>query len=175
MRSVCAMLAAMWLAACVYIAPPPYRPPPDDETRLLYEIQVTAPGTRSQGWRGVLYESDGSPVLLRAGQSIDTPAGRFVGVECRRPWDACGAVHVDMLRWMRDHEHNIIMDGGHWSYRLYARGYYGDRLSGELWRNGRALEGRDAIVRTPMGPFRWIDGRRIVTVGRHGWFHESWR
>jgi hypothetical protein len=166
-----AALAAMLLASCIYIGGP-YRPPPDDETRLLYEIRVTAPGTRSQGWRGVLYDSGGAAVALRDGQRLDTPAGTFVGVRCQHLWSTCGAIHEDMLRWMERHDHNIIMGRDGWTYRLYARGYYGDRLTGELLRNGRAVAG--AVMETPMGPYRWTDDRTRAS-GRHGWFHVSWR
>jgi hypothetical protein len=165
-------LAALLLSACVYVGGP-YRPPPDDEARLLYEIEVTAPGTRSQGWRGRLFDRDGALVPLRDGQRAETPAGTFVGVRCQHLWSTCGAVHEDMLRWMQRHEHNIQMGRDRWVYRLYARGYYADRLEGELMREGRAV--RDgARVMTPMGPYRWIEGRERMR-GRHGWFHESWR
>lgn len=174
MQWIGAALAAMLLASCVYVGGPVWPRQPEDDARLLYEMELTAPGTRSQGWRGVLYGRNGFPVQLQHGQRADTPAGRFVGVRCEHPWSACGAIHEDMLAWMRTHEHNIQMGRERWSYRLTARGFYGDRLEGVLLRDGRSVaEAREA--RTPFGPFRWIDGRRGLTADRHGWFHRAWR
>lgn len=171
-RWMCAAFAAILLSACVYIGGP-HGPPSDDGTRLLYEIHVTSPGTRSQGWRGTLFESNGAPIALAPGQRIDTPAGRFIGVRCELLWRPCGAIHEDMLAWMQGRDHNIQMGRDAWIYRVYAHGFYGDRLSGELLRNGRPIDdGRE--VQTPMGPYRWIDDRTVITAGRRGWFHVSW-
>lgn len=139
-----AALAAMWLSACASAAAPPAT-----EARLIYQIEVTAPGTRSQGWRGVLYDQDGAPIALAPGARIETSAGRFVGVACLHLWSACGAIDERMHAWMQSNQHNIIMRE-RWTYRLRARG---DALQGELLRDGVALTGGDEAL-TPMGPYR---------------------
>jgi hypothetical protein len=172
LRWIGAALAAVLLAACITVVIPEL--PPDDDTRPLYQIEVTAPGTRSQGWRGVLYDRNGAAIALAPGARVETPAGRFVGVACPHAWSTCGAIEENMLRWMERHEHNIIMGRERWVYRINARGYYGDRLEGVLLREGVRVEaGREA--RTPMGTYRWVDGRPDAPIsGRHGWWHEGW-
>ncbi|MGD9980574.1 MAG: hypothetical protein AB7H66_08405 [Hyphomonadaceae bacterium] len=169
---IIAALAGVLLAACAS----PGAPRPalgDDDVRLAYQITVTAPGTRSQGWRGTLYEADGSPIALAPGARVETPAGRFVGVACAHPWSACGSIEEGMVRWMQTHQHNIPMRE-RWTYRIYARGFYGDRLEGELVRDGAPVEAIEQAA-TPMGAYRWIDAAEgTATASRRGWWHESW-
>ena len=170
LRLIIPILAAALLAACITIIAPPGAP--DDDARLLYQIEVSSPGTRSQGWRGVLYDRNGMPIALAPGARVDTPAGRFVGVACPHAWSTCGAIEERMLAWMERHEHNINMRQ-RWTYRIHARGYYGDRLEGELLRDGVRVEaGRE--VMTPMGPYRWRDGSRAPSAQRRGWWHVAW-
>lgn len=169
---IVAALAGALLAACAsFGAPQP--PPANDDVRLAYQITVTAPGTRSQGWRGTLYQADGAPIALAPGARVNTPAGRFVGVACQHPWSACGAIEESMVRWMEDHQHNIPMRE-RWTYRIYARGFYGDRLEGELTRDGARVEPARQVA-TPMGPYRWIESTDDTTTStRRGWWHEGW-
>lgn len=163
-------LAAL-LAACAPLSAPQPSPAADD-VRLAYQIIVTAPGTRSQGWRGTLYQADGAPIALAPGARVNTPAGRFIEVACQHPWSACGAIEQGMVRWMTNHQHNIPMRE-RWTYRIYARGFYGDRLEGELMHDGVRVEPAQHVA-TPMGAYRWIESTEATTTGlRRGWWHEA--
>ncbi len=69
----------------------------------FYEVKITAPGSRSQGVHGVLYDLDG--VRLNADRltlddsvgpdSVQTPIGRFVWVRCTHLWSVCGYQRVE--------------------------------------------------------------------------------
>jgi hypothetical protein len=168
---IVAALAGVLLAACASLgAPQPSLA--DDNVRVAYQITVMAPGTRSQGWRGTLYEANGAPIALPPGARVNTPAGRFVGVACEHLWSACGAIEEGMVRWMQNHQHNIPMRE-RWTYRIYARGLYGDRLEGELIRDEARVEPTQQVA-TPMGAYRWIEAAEDTTTsGRRGWWHES--
>lgn len=59
--------------------------------RTIYEMRVTNAGTRSQGLRGVLFDSEGREVAEDgAGQTVDTPLGRFHYTPCQMLWSVCG-------------------------------------------------------------------------------------
>ena len=66
-------------------------PQPAQSERTVYELRVTGYGSRSQGVRGVLFDNAGQEIAEDgAGQSIDTPVGRFRYVECLHLWSVCG-------------------------------------------------------------------------------------
>ena len=66
-------------------------PEPVQGERTVYELRVTGYGSRSQGVRGVLFDAAGQEIAEDgAGQSVDTPVGRFRYVECRHLWSVCG-------------------------------------------------------------------------------------
>jgi hypothetical protein len=147
-----------------------------DEGRLAYQITVTAPGTRSQGWHGTLYDKDGKPMQFEPGKTVKINAGEFVSVAETTPWTPYGMIHVDMVRWMKMANGNVIMDSEPWAYRLYVER---EGSKSEGWR-GELLHGRgvisppsgDAPVETPMGPYHWMKNEHLW--GRHAWFHVSW-
>ena len=68
MRCMVLAVAGVLLAGCASLGAAP--PAPQQSARLLYQIEVSAPGTRSQGWRGVLYGEDGAPIALAATRPI---------------------------------------------------------------------------------------------------------
>lgn len=142
--------------------------------RLFYEIVVTAPGTRSQGWHGTLFHRDGSAYALPAMMSVNTNAGVFAGVACAMPWAPCGAIHADQLAWMKTHGGNVVMDRGAWSFRLYAVAECSrsEGWRGELLHNGRPVPLSGKRVRTPMGPF--VRKASPHLWGQNGWFPASW-
>lgn len=142
--------------------------------RLLYEIVVQAPGSRSQGWRGILYDPQGAPITLRPGESIDTNLGTFVGIECRRLWDVCGAVHQDTLDWMHEHSANVILGAEPSFYRVFvdAECTRSEAWRGELRRDGQIIAPAPDELQTPMGPF--VAKSSAFAFGQHGWFPVSW-
>lgn len=151
--------------------------------RLIYEIVVTAPGTRSQGWQATLYDPAGDPIDAGPGQTVATPLGEFVSVPCNFPWDACGMIRTDMAEWMKTQQANVIMDSGPWIYRMYVDG---EGSSSEVWTStllhvdaeiptnpdGNPLTGSE--IDTPMGPFR-TGSSTAFGWAQAGWFPLSWQ
>lgn len=143
--------------------------------RLFYEIAVSAPGTRSQGWQGVLYDAGGNPVDAPAGQTITTALGVFIKVPCVHLWDACGMIRTDMAEWMKTHQANIIVDAKPWLYRMYVSA---EGSRSEVWRSRLLHDGQEIFpledaVETPMGPFR-TGGPMASGWAQAGWFPSSW-
>ena len=142
--------------------------------RLFYEITVTAPGTRSQGWHGTLYDPDGHAVVVEPDDVRQTNAGDFVGVVCAQAWTPCGFIHSDMLRWMQTNPGNVIMDRKPWVYRLYvgAECTRSEGWRGELLHGGRVVRPKTKRIATPFGPFAWKVS--VHLWGQTGWFHKVW-
>ena len=136
--------------------------------RTVYRIEVTAPGTKSQGLRGYLYDERGQSV--EAGADVVTPVGQFRWVECRRLWDSCGRWRtgsppptstyirqgrpVLVYRILREERR----DGSHWTGDLPG-------IPATARAHGR--------VETPMGVFRWTSGRAGRMFWR-GWLPQDW-
>ena len=65
--------------------------PPPGDAPALYEMVVTAPGSRSQGVRGQLLDDKGQPQPDRSAlQPFQTPIGAFERVGCTHLWSVCG-------------------------------------------------------------------------------------
>ncbi len=150
----------------------------DPPGRLIYEMVVTAPDTRSQGWRGVLYDAVGNPVDATPEEHVTTPLGEFVNVTCGSLWDACGMIRVDMAEWMKTHPSNLPTPGqsNDWVYRMYVSG---EGSNDQLWTStllhqGSQIPPNSTPIDTPMGPFR-TGGQNSVGWARAGWFPASWR
>jgi hypothetical protein len=148
----------------------------DPPGRLVYDMVVTAPGTRSQGWTATLYDPAGDTIEAEPGQTVTTPLGEFVRVPCVNPWDACGMIRTDMAEWMKTHQANVIMDSQSWVYRVYLGG---EGSGSEVWTS-RFLHDDAEIspdvkpIDTPMGPFRTGDPT-ATGWARAGWFPVSWQ
>ncbi|WP_139360525.1 hypothetical protein [Mycobacterium sp. D16R24] len=151
--------------------------------RLFYEIVVTTPGTKSQGWHGVLYDGIGKPIESVPGQAVTMPVGQFVSeigefvnVACNAPWDACGMIRTDMAESMKTHQANVIMDSNPWLYRVYveAEGTENELWTGILLHGGIGIAPAIKPIDTPMGQFH--SGNTAATSWpREGWFPVSWR
>ena len=134
--------------------------------RLAYELVVTLPGSRSQGWHGTLYNAEGKPMTLAPGTKVVTDIGELVSAArtSGQMWKPYGMVPT--ARGMRN---DTAQDA--WSYRLYATGLGTScpAWKGELLRAGKALAppADGAAVATPWGPFVWL--------GVRGWAHKSWK
>jgi hypothetical protein len=136
--------------------------------RTIYRIDVTAPGTKSQGLRGTLYDDQGRPV--EAGPDVETPLGRFGWIECHRLWDSCGRWRIGSPTPMSSYVRQERPASG---YRIIRE----ERRDGVHWRG--ELVGMPATLRpvrrieTPMGIFRWTSGQ----MGRmhwRGWVPSEW-
>ncbi|MBL8779557.1 MAG: hypothetical protein JNL06_01325 [Alphaproteobacteria bacterium] len=144
------------------------------DERLVYEIVVTAPGTRSQGWHGTIYDSTGKPVSIEPGQRFETAVGTFESVACPHLWSMCGMIHTDMLAWMKTHDANVIMGREPWAYRLFVlrEGTKSEGFEGKIFFNGAEIARCQAPRATPMGAF--VCKERTQLWDRAGWYHESW-
>ena len=150
----------------------------ENSERLVYQIDVTAPGMKSQNWYGTLYDKDGKPVPAQPGKIVHTNIGDFVCVaqNSTKPDAPYGMIHVDQVAWMKSHQGNELMGTEPWVYRLFVA-QEGSKSEG--WR-GEILHGRGVIGEpsgnepqpTPMGPYRWLRGKEPWQPT--GWFHVSW-
>ncbi len=142
--------------------------------RLFYQITVTAPGTRSQGWKGTLYSRDGQEIEVGPGQSVKTHVGEFVSIEWNSPWVPWGMIQSDVLSWMKTHDGNVIIDARRCEYRLYvsAEGSKSEGWRGELVWGDSIVTPHFERVLAPMGIFVWSENPN--RWGLHGWFHEAW-
>jgi hypothetical protein len=172
-EQVRATLAVM-LAISVLSSDPAAAVASNSSRRLVYEIVVTAPGARSQGWHGTLYNTNGAAVQVEPGRTVDTRIGTFVSVACVHAWSTCGMIHTDMLNWLKTHNGNAILDAKRWMYKLYvlAEGSKSEGWQGQLLHGSRDVTAGDKPFVTPMGKFVWK--RRAQLWDRAGWYHESW-
>lgn len=140
---------------------------PVGKEQLTYEVVVTNPGTKSQGWHGILYDDNGQVVQVEAGKTVNTDIGELVGVAPvdGQPWKPYGAVPATPGM------ENINQPDA-WAYKLYKTGL-GSRCPS--WR-GDLLRGAIVVkphaggeeVKTSLGPFIWLGTS-------HGWAHKSWK
>jgi hypothetical protein len=168
-------MVATLLSALVAV-PACWQPARAADERLVYTMEVTAEGTRSQGWLGTLYDEAGNPMAVPPGWTVTTGAGTFVSVACVVLFHPCGMIDTDMRAWMSTGGGNDLGIAGHWAYRLTvsAEGTRDEGWRGELLRDAVPVAApTDRVpVATPWGPFRWWQGDG--PWGRHGWFHASW-
>jgi hypothetical protein len=142
--------------------------------RLVYEIVVSDPGTRSQGWQGTLYDEADRPVVVAPGDRFENRLGVFESVACAQAWSACGMIHADMLAWMKTHEHNVIMGPEPTVYRLFVlhEGTRSEGYEGRLFVNDAEITPCAPPRATPMGTF--VCKGRTHLWDRAGWYHEAW-
>lgn len=143
--------------------------------QLAYQLVVTNPGTRSQGWRGILYDESGAPLEVAPGEHVTTPLGSFVSVECVHLWDACGLIREDMAAWMETGPVFNKIDGTAWVFSVWREAGVGSAFAwrGELTGDGVAYPPEKAPADTPMGDFV-IAGGPVGGLAWTGWVHESW-
>jgi hypothetical protein len=156
----CAILAALASSTPAHAV----EKQPANKERLSYDIVVTAPGTKNQGWHGTLYDENGTPIAVETGQTVMTEIGELQSVARESPWKPHG-----MISTAQEIVNEIMPDA--WSYKFYKTGV-GTRCPswrGELKRGDAVLkpQGGEPTM-TPMGPFVWIEKP-------HGWVHKSWK
>lgn len=136
--------------------------------RTVYEMEVSAPGTKSQGLRGTLYDERGRPV--GEGPVVETRIGSFGWIPCRMLWETCGRWRegTDRPRSSYSREHREVL-----RYRVLRQTRRGQTLwTGELVGLGAAAA-RGRSVETSMGVFRWTTGR-VGSARWQGWVPENW-
>lgn len=135
---------------------------------MVYEIEVSAPGTKSQGLRGTLYDERGRPVS--EGPVVETGIGSFRWIPCRMLWETCGRWRegVDRPSSSYPREHRDVL-----RYRVFRQTRRGQTLwTGELV-GLRAAAARRRPVGTSMGVFRWTTGR-VGSARWQGWVPQDW-
>lgn len=146
------------------------------EGRLFYEMVVTNPGTRSQGWTGALFGPDGSALTAAPDAVIDTKIGAFRYHVCSVPWDACGFIREGSLPVPGSPSLAVLTDPLGHHFRLYvtAEGSRSEGWRGELWHGDAVLTPvAGETVDTVMGRFLALEPGD-VPWGWHGWQPESW-
>ena len=157
--------------------------------RLFYELDVTLPGSRSQGVRGRLYGRQGQSIVAAAdgaiiansetpgqtspalGGSIETDAGTFVTRPLVHIWDVSGLINEPML----SEQMNDPSVRGPTRFRLYV---HAECTRSEGWRgelltpNGEPVAQQQTPIQTPMG--RFVYRRSEHLFGQNGWFPEAW-
>ncbi len=170
-------LKRIWLlvvAAVVGATLMPVEAHADPPGRLVYEIVVYAPGTKSQEWTATLFDPSGNPIATPAGHTVTTPLGEFVNVAYNL-FQPSGMIRTDMAEWMKTHNANEIMDMKPWAYRLYVDGEGSDTAvwTSTLLHDGTAVPPDTNPIDTPMGQFRTA-GPDATGWARAGWLPVSW-
>ncbi|WP_395612855.1 hypothetical protein [Allosphingosinicella sp.] len=131
--------------------------------RTAYQIDVSAPGTKSQGLRGTLYDDQGRRV--DEGPTVQTAVGSFRWIPCRMLWESCGRWREGAAPPMSSYprQNRSVL---HYRITVEARG--GVTLwSGQLiGLNAGTVRTRP--VETAMGVFRWTSGR-VGAAEWRGW------
>lgn len=156
----------------------------ESREHLFYEMQVTAPGTRSQGIRGRLFDADGQSVVTNAsgdivreeslpagtgGASLMLGAGIFLHRARQHAWDISGMIPETMLA--APHLNDPSLHSAT-RFRLLVRGMC---ASHESWRgelldsHGTPIGPSTSSMDTPMGRFTFRSGPQEA-----GWFPETW-
>jgi len=144
--------------------------------RLIYQLEVTQPGTRSQGWLGTLYDETGASIVAEPGATVETLAGTFEYRPCTYLWSQCGFIRVGMLPVTAPSSPAALMENQAWVYRLYihAEGSRSEGRTGVLKQGGIAVfPGGMRRVETPLGVFVAVDNGGQLW-GDAGWFPETW-
>lgn len=167
--------ASLALVATVACAHAPDADAPLSE-RTVYELRVTNPGSRSQGVRGVLFDASGQEVAEdAAGQSAETPVGRFHYVACRNLWSVCGyfrdgaQVAAYPGPTLDPAQHMVIMwrvsvTQGATETRWIARLF--DERNVEVATPPQVGSATGAAIDTPLGQFLSWRGRLTATDGQ---------
>lgn len=156
-------------SACVSAEP---APAPEAE-RVFYELVVTAPGSRSQGVRGQLFDAAGRPQSDAPRlEPVQTPIGPFERIGCQYLWSVCG----DLRRvegFVVAGPGNDPMQDGPVLFRVTRiEGAGRARYRGDLFDGPRSVP-LAARIETPMGPFVRLEGE-FAGQAWSGWIPAYW-
>lgn len=171
------MIVGALLLACMAACSPAAAaapPAPAPVERVLYELVVERPGSRSQGVRGVLYDEAGREREPKGpDEVIHTGFGDFRYVGCAYLWSTCGYLR-DGGGFAGPGAGNDPTLSGVTRYRVTILSsaediaFRGDLLNGEAM-----IVAEQASLETPLGVFTQTDG---VFAGLRwsGWLPEAW-
>lgn len=143
--------------------------------RLVYQLEVTQPGSRSQGWLGTLYAENGGAIEAAPGAVVETPLGAFENHPCPHMWSQCGFLRVGMLPVTLPGGFEALTADQSWVYRVYihGEGSRSEGTTGVLLQGGvRVHPGGTRRMETPLGVFIAVDNDQLW--GDAGWFPETW-
>ncbi len=146
------------------------------EGRLLYQLEITQPNTRSQGWLGTLFGEDGTITDAAPGEMVETKIGTFESMPCPYAWSICGFIRTGMLPVTPMSDFSAILEDNTWVYQLYihAEGSRSEGLTGVLLHGGeQVFPGGTRRVETPLGVFLAADNDGQLWRDA-GWFPETW-
>jgi hypothetical protein len=147
----------------------------------FYEVKVSAPGSRSQGVQGVLYDLDG--VRLNADRSplddgvgpgpVQTPIGRFVWVRCTYLWSVCGYQRVEPGTHATAFT-NQPMASGMTELRITReKTNTGWVFRGALFNNGNPVSTTATRIDSPIGLLIRFEGQ-FIGHAWDGWIPVAW-
>lgn len=147
--------------------------PPPGDAPALYEMVVTAPGSRSQGVRGQLFDDKGQPQPDRSAlQPFQTPIGALERVGCTHLWSVCGDLR-QTDGFAPDGPANDPTIAGPTLFRVSRiETAQAPTYRGELFAGTRPVPLADR-VETPMGPFVRLEGKFAGQVWT-GWIPQYW-
>lgn len=171
------MIVAALLLACMAASSPAAAaapPAPAPVERVLYELVVERPGSRSQGVRGILYDDAGREREPKGpDEVIHTMIGDFRYVGCAYLWSTCG--------YLRDGGGFAGLGGendptvsGVTRYRVITVSSMDDiAFRGDLLNGEERIVTDRASLETPLGVFRQADGS-FAGYRWSGWLPDAW-
>jgi len=171
------MIVGALLFACLTACSPAADsapPAPAPVERVLYELVVERPGSRSQGVRGILYDGEGRELEPKGPDDVvHTRIGDFRYLGCAYLWSTCGYLR-DAGGFAGFGSENDPTLSGVTRYRVTTVGSMDDIMfRGELL-NGQALVVTDkASLETPLGVFRQTSGS-FAGFRWSGWLPDAW-
>lgn len=165
------LLSALASAACVAAQPAPEAGP---AASPFYEMVVTAPGSRSQGVRGTLYDAAGQPLPdVPTLEPVQTAIGPFDQIGCQYLWSVCGYLRR-AEGFVPGGPDNDPTATGPTLFRVSRTGPAAAPVyRGELFDGAAAVGRGSGRIVTPMGIFVWRDGP-FMGQGWSGWIPLDW-
>lgn len=147
-------------------------PPPAAE-QVFYEMVVIAPGSRSQGVRGQLFDAKGLPQSdVPTLEPVQTPIGAFDRLGCTHLWSVCGDLRRTEGFSLGGPANDPTVDGPILFRVSRSETPAGPRFRGELLNDGRPVPLAGSIE-TPMGPYVTFEGK-FMGQDWSGWIPQYW-
>ena len=163
-----ALLPLLTSAACVsaQVSPPA-------AGQVFYEMVVTAPGSRSQGVRGQLFDDQGRPQShVPTMEPVQTPIGPFDRIGCTHLWSVCGDLRKADGFAAVGPASDPMIDGPTLFRVTRIQTAEGARYRGDLLDCGQVVPLAERIE-TPMGVFVEYAGK-LSGQDWSGWIPADW-